>query len=150
MDSITKILATVLAFFQFIFCGVSYGDFGEIAKEENKETEIVNNIDDHTNMAQSIKFANKVKNQAQANYTSPERTAFEFKNSNMILTHSLTKKNSATLTDPDGNIYIADSFDTYFVDRAKKLLNLIENAMGKKIADRTAENTIEQFGSSLS
>ena len=40
-------------------------------------------------------------------------------------------------------------FDTYFVDRAKKLLDLIENAMGKKIADRTAENTVEQFGSGL-
>ena len=116
MDSITKFLATVLSFLQFIFCGVSYGDFGEITKEENKKTEIVNNIDGDTNMAQSIKFANEVKNQAQAKYTSPERTAFEFKNSNMILTHSLTKKNSATLTDLDGNVYIADSFDTYFVD----------------------------------
>ena len=31
----------------------------------------------------------------------------------------------------------------------KKLLNLIENAMSKKVADRNAENTIEQFGESL-
>ena len=44
---------------------------------------------------------------------------------------------------------VADDFDTYFVDRAKKLLDLIENAMGKKVADRNAENTIEQFGESL-
>ncbi len=44
---------------------------------------------------------------------------------------------------------VADDFDTYFIDRAKKILNLIEKAMGKKVADRNAENTIEQFGESL-
>lgn len=43
----------------------------------------------------------------------------------------------------------ADDFDTYFIDRAKKLLNLIESAMGKPVADRSAEITIEQFGASL-
>ncbi|MBQ7956857.1 MAG: hypothetical protein IJ279_02375 [Clostridia bacterium] len=114
MSSISKFLASVLAFLQFIFCGISYGDFGETKNEEKQETEIVNNIDSHTNMAESVKFAHKVKNQAQAKYTTPERTAYEFKNSNMILTHSLTKNNSATLTDLEGNVYIADSFDTYF------------------------------------
>lgn len=49
----------------------------------------------------------------------------------------------------DYNALVANDFDTYYVDRAKKLLDLIENAMGKKIADRTAENTVEQFGSGL-
>ena len=44
---------------------------------------------------------------------------------------------------------VADDFDTYFIDRAKGLLNLIEKAMGKKISDRGAEITIEQFGMSL-
>lgn len=44
---------------------------------------------------------------------------------------------------------VTNNFDTYFVDRAKKLLDLIEKAMGKKVADRNADNTIEQFGCSL-
>ena len=44
---------------------------------------------------------------------------------------------------------VADDFDTYFVDRAKKLLDLIDKAMGKKVADRNAEITVEQFGMSL-
>lgn len=44
---------------------------------------------------------------------------------------------------------IADDFNTYFVDRAKKLLGLIETAMGKPVSDRDAEITIEQFGASL-
>lgn len=44
---------------------------------------------------------------------------------------------------------ISDDFDTYFIDRAKRMLDLIESAMGKPVADRDAENTIEQFGASL-
>lgn len=120
MEAITKFFATVLAFLQLFFSGVTYGDFGENATPDKEETEIVNNIDGQTNMAGTIKYANEVKNQAQAKYTSPERTAFEFKNSNMILTHSLAKNNSATLTDLEGNVYIADSFDTYFTDVSGK------------------------------
>lgn len=44
---------------------------------------------------------------------------------------------------------VADDFDAYFIDRAKKLLSLIEKAMGKPVSDRNAETTIEQFGASL-
>lgn len=43
----------------------------------------------------------------------------------------------------------ADAFDSYFIERAKSLLNLIEKAMGKPVTDRAAENTVEQFGTSL-
>lgn len=120
MSSVTKILATILSFLQFIFCGVGYGEFGETVKEEKTETEIVNNIDGQTNMSDSIKFANEVKNQVQAKYTDADRSGYEMKNSDMILTHSLAKKNSATLTDLDGNVFVADSFDTYFVDNNGK------------------------------
>ena len=44
---------------------------------------------------------------------------------------------------------VTDNFDAYFIDRAKAILNLIEGAMGKKVADRGAENTVESFGASL-
>lgn len=49
----------------------------------------------------------------------------------------------------DYDLLIADNFDAYFVDRAKKLLDLIEKAMEKPISDRDAQITVEQFGSSL-
>lgn len=49
----------------------------------------------------------------------------------------------------DYSALVADDFDSYFVDRAKKLLGLIEKAMGKPVSDRDAEITIEQFGASL-
>lgn len=43
----------------------------------------------------------------------------------------------------------SDDFDSFFIDRAKKLLTIIENAMGKKVADRSSEQTINAFGESL-
>ncbi len=49
----------------------------------------------------------------------------------------------------DYDALVQDDFDSYFVDRAKKLLGLIEKAMGKPVSDRDAEITIEQFGASL-
>lgn len=49
----------------------------------------------------------------------------------------------------DYSALVADDFDAYFVDRAKKLLGLIEKAMGKPVSDRDSEITIEQFGANL-
>lgn len=116
MNAVAKFFAGILAFLQLFFSGVSYGDMTEIPREEKPETEIINEIDGQTNMADSIKYANTVKNKVQAKYTDADRSAYEMKNSQLILTHSLGKKNSATITDADGKVYIADSFDTYFVD----------------------------------
>ena len=77
MNAVTKFFASLLAFLQLFFSGVSYGDLVEKPDEEKAETEIVNEIDSQTNMADSIKYANQVKNQAQAKYTDAERSAYE-------------------------------------------------------------------------
>lgn len=45
--------------------------------------------------------------------------------------------------------FIHDDFDAYFIDRAKKLLAAIEEAMGKAVADKGSEQTIQQYGCSL-
>ena len=49
----------------------------------------------------------------------------------------------------DFDAFIADDFDTYFIARAKRLLAVIESAMGKAVADKGAEHTINLFGCSL-
>lgn len=46
-------------------------------------------------------------------------------------------------------VFIEDDFDLYFIDRAKRLLSIIEKAMGKTVTDRGAEQTIDAFGCSL-
>ena len=45
--------------------------------------------------------------------------------------------------------FIQNNFNTYFIDRAKQLLTAIEMAMGKRIADKGSEQTIQGFGCSL-
>lgn len=44
---------------------------------------------------------------------------------------------------------IADDFDNYFVDRAIRLLNRIERAMGKRISGRDSDEVIREFGKPL-
>lgn len=44
---------------------------------------------------------------------------------------------------------MADDFRKYFVNRAKRILRLIEQVMGKPITDKDSEQTIELFGESL-
>lgn len=57
------------------------------------------------------------------------------------------KRVTSNLVDYDK--FIQDDFDGYFINRAKDILVLIEKAMGKKVADKGAEQTIQQFGCSL-
>ena len=49
----------------------------------------------------------------------------------------------------DYDSFIADDFESYFIARAKALLSLIENAMGKQVADRASEQTVKAYGCSL-
>lgn len=44
---------------------------------------------------------------------------------------------------------VNDDFDAYFIDRAKKLLTVIESAMGKAVSDRESEQTEKAFGTKL-
>ena len=43
----------------------------------------------------------------------------------------------------------SDNFDMFIVERAKALLDLIEEAMGKKVSGRDAEETVRAFGAAL-
>lgn len=59
----------------------------------------------------------------------------------------LRKRVESNLVDWDA--FIADDFDSYFKARAISLLDAIEAATGKSVADRTSEETIERFGYAL-
>lgn len=45
--------------------------------------------------------------------------------------------------------FIHDNFDSYFIDRAKAILKVIEHAMGKNVADKSSDQTIKTYGCSL-
>lgn len=45
--------------------------------------------------------------------------------------------------------FIQDDFDTYFIDRAKAIMKVIEGAMEKTISDKGSDQTINSYGVSL-
>lgn len=49
----------------------------------------------------------------------------------------------------DYDALAADDFDAFFLDRAKRLLGVIEQAMGKEVPDRASDETVAAFGSAL-
>lgn len=49
----------------------------------------------------------------------------------------------------DVDAFLQDDFERYFIARAKKMLLVIEEAMGKSVADKASEQTIKQFAQSL-
>ena len=42
-----------------------------------------------------------------------------------------------------------NDFDSYFVERAKALIGLIEKAMGKPVTDKSSEEVVQAFGAPL-
>ena len=49
----------------------------------------------------------------------------------------------------DYSYFIVDDFDGYFIARAKAIMKAIEAAMGKSIADKGSEQTINIYGVTL-
>lgn len=76
-----------------------------------------------------------------------------------VYTKKILKKNSSITPDDlkkrieshliDYDLLVQDNFYAYFIDRAKKLLALIEKAMDKPVADKDTDITKAQFGISL-
>ena len=136
----TKIFAVILAFFQGILFNVSYGDYVAPETENKPTTETINSIDGDSNLSASIKYAAEVDDIGQGYYTDAERSAYKMANSHMALTHNLTAKvKNATLTDTEGNVYIADSFDTYYIAGGKKHYSSSSNDDGRVNAIRIGE-----------
>lgn len=50
----------------------------------------------------------------------------------------------------DYDALAADDFDAFFLDRAMRLLDVIERAMGKEVPDRASDETVAAFGRALS
>ena len=47
------------------------------------------------------------------------------------------------------DLLVADDFDGFIINRAKRLLDLIGEAMGKEVSGRSSEETVKAFGASL-
>ncbi|MBQ6019496.1 MAG: hypothetical protein IJL26_04870 [Clostridia bacterium] len=115
-----RLIAFILSFFtclSALFGGVSVAPW-----RNADETETVNDISGDTELADSVLLASALSNGVQCVYADAARTAYRMTNRDMTLTHTLGKRgNGATLTDADGNVYIADSFDAWCKDADGRL-----------------------------
>ncbi len=70
-----------------------------------------------TDMADTVEYAWRVKNAAQAVYTDSARSAYRMSNAHMTLTHRLTGRvKTATLASPAGKVYAANTFESFYTD----------------------------------
>lgn len=139
-DCLKKMFAVIIAFLQTLIFNVSYGDFVEPQKAPDTPTQIVNDIDGDTPLADSVKLASQLDDVVQAYYTDAERSAFRMENADMVLTHELTSESKdATLTNADGAVYVTDTFDTYYVSGGKKHYSSSSEDNGRINAIRIGE-----------
>ncbi len=87
---------------------------------EKTQSEIVNNIDGDTSLADTIRYAAQVDDSAQAYYGDAERTSYVMKNKDTTLVHSLkAKNNTATLYNNEGEILLENTFTSSIVVAGK-------------------------------
>ncbi len=117
---VKHLLLPILCALLTFFANIVYTPSVEQPKKE--ESEVIHDIAGDSILSGSILYANEMQNKAQAYYTDADRSAYRMQNTSAVLTHELTDKdnNNATLTDTDGNVYIADSFDTFYTDTSGK------------------------------
>lgn len=130
-DFMKKIFAVITAFFQMLIFNVSYGDYVEPSAEPETPVTVVNDIQGDTTLDDSIKYAAEVSNKVNCYYTDAQRSAYAMENADAVLTHTLGKKNSATLTDKDGNVFAAATFDSYYHTDSGKYYSSSSSSEGR-------------------
>ncbi len=134
---IKNFILPILCALLTLFANVFGATVPEIPQKE--EVGIMNSIAGDTTLDNSILYANKMQNKAQAFYTDADRSAYRMQNENMVFTHELTDKgnNFATLCDAQGNVFVSDSFDTFYTDgRGKTYYSSASRADGRVNTNR--------------
>ena len=111
-----KIAAILLTALQLAFTSVSYVKKTPVLPSPAPSA--VSGVDESTPMAGTIRYAAYCANSVQGAYTDGDRNAYRLSNRQVKLTHTLGALlgKTATLSDNEGNVYVKNSFDTYYTD----------------------------------
>ena len=117
-----KLIAWFLAIAQTFLINIGLMKPENFLSEVNALMNSIQNVEmtdkAENGFAATVAYAQSVKNIVAASYTDSFRNGFMIENGDMILTHSLTAvEKSASLTDKQGNAYIADSFKSFYTDK---------------------------------
>lgn len=83
-----------------------------------------------TPLEDTVKYAAQIKNSVQGVFTDIGRNAFRLSNCNMEFTHGLLNNLTGTLTDTEGNVFIENSFKTFYTD-GSGMRHYFESPSGK-------------------
>ncbi len=113
--SFRRILAWLLCWVELMIFGVPSGPKAQ--PPQIPQTPIVRDVTADSRLSPSVLYASQMQNTVQAVYTDSARSAYEMQNTQMRLVHRLRGlRKTATLTDPDGNVYVQNSFDAFYTD----------------------------------
>ena len=117
----TALIAAFVSIVSFSSCTGETGIDLPLLDFSKPQVEVINDINGDSNLSDTIKYAFEVNDKADAYYSNTSRNVYKMENSQINLFHTLDKNgNGATLTDTDGNVYVADSFDTFYTDATGK------------------------------
>lgn len=119
---IRKIFAMLLALIQtfLINIGIKKPDMlsADVFPESYEACDFTSPDPSETDLYKSVEYASSLKNQVQCTYSDSERNSYIMTNKDVVLTHKLTDvEKTATLTDKDGNVYLEDTFKSFYADK---------------------------------
>lgn len=116
-----KFFAMFLAFFQTFF--INIGIMKADVKNADAYPISVEACDftvpdsSETDLYKSVEYASSLKNQVQCAYSNSVRDNYIMTNSQVAFNHKLTDvEKTATLSDKDGNVYLEDTFKSFYKD----------------------------------
>lgn len=117
-----KIFAFILALIQtfLINIGIKKPDMksAENFPVSNETCDFTVPDSSETDLYKTVEYASSLKNQVQCAYSDSERNDYIMTNSQVVLTHKLKDvEKTATLEDKDGNIYLEDTFKSFYGDK---------------------------------
>ena len=110
-----RFFSLLLVVLQVLFTGVGRGAYDPPEKEIEPQPAVVNDIDGDSGLSDSVKFAAEARNAVQAVYTSDKKDEYMVTNSDAAFIHDLEDEKLMTVTDKDGGVYAADTFDAFYI-----------------------------------
>lgn len=122
MVIIRKIFAWLLALIQMFLINIGImkqdGLVADVNQIRNDISEVSMANQNESNLISSVEYAQGIKNVVQCAYTDSARNGYKIENGQVSLVHSLKDvEKLATLSDRDGNVYLEDTFKSFYTDK---------------------------------
>lgn len=117
-----KFFSWLLALIQVFLINIGImktpGLVADVNQLRNEITEVSMANQNESNLISSVEYAQGIKNVVQCAFTDSGRNAYKIENGQISLVHSLKDvEKLATLSDRNGNVYLEDTFKSFYTDK---------------------------------